>query len=99
MQTHPEDPVGCNNRRLIIDSRNLDINGLSCTLLPQACVVGHHCEIVSEGFAVVVDVVNEFMFHLVEKSEKSSDNTETAISHFEQSSCRDTIYENWYELL
>lgn len=47
VQTHPEDSVGCNNRRLIVDSCNLDVHRLGCTLLPQACVIGDHSEVVS----------------------------------------------------
>lgn len=64
VQTHPEDPVGGNDRRLVIDSCDIDEQRLWGTLLSQACVVGHHSELVSQGFTAVVDVVDKFMFHL-----------------------------------
>lgn len=57
-RTHPEAPVGCNNRGLVVDSCKLDVDGLALAVLPQACVVGPHSEVIGYGFTAVVDVVD-----------------------------------------
>lgn len=67
MLTHPEDPVGCNNRGLVVDSCNLDVHRMAGAVLPQARVVGPHSEVVGCGFTAVVDVVDELVLHLVKK--------------------------------
>lgn len=66
-QTHPEDPVGRNHRGLVVDSRELDVDGVAHAVLPQARVVGPHSEAVVYGFTAVVDVVDELVLHLVRK--------------------------------
>lgn len=58
VRTHPEAPVGCNNRGLVVDSCKLDVDGLALAVLPQARVVGPHSEVITYGFTAVVDVVD-----------------------------------------
>lgn len=68
-QTHPEDPVGRNHRGLVVDSRELDVDGVARAVLPQARVVGPHSEAVVYRFTAVVDVVDELVLHLVRKGD------------------------------
>lgn len=61
---HLQTLVGCNNRRLVIDRRDVDENGAGQAVLPDFRLIGHDGEVVPLRVAAVVDVGDVLAFHL-----------------------------------
>lgn len=71
---HLQTLVGCNNRRLIVDGCDIDVNGAGPTVLPDFRLIGHNGKDVSLCVAAVVDVGDVLTFHL-ETGEETDSNT------------------------
>lgn len=67
---HLQTLVGCNNRSLIIDRRDTDVNGAGQTVLPDFRLIGHNGEVVSLCVAAVVDIGDVLTFHLESEAER-----------------------------
>lgn len=61
---HPQSFVGCNDRRLIIDRCNVDVNSAGQAVLPGFCLIGHDGEAVCLGFAAIMNVGDVLVLHL-----------------------------------
>lgn len=61
---HLQTLVGCNNRSLIIDRCDTDVNGAGQTVLPDFRLIGHNGKVVSLCVAAVVDIGDVLTFHL-----------------------------------
>ncbi len=62
--SHLQTLVGCNNRGLIIDRRDTDVNGAGQTVFPDFCLIGHNGKVVSLCVTAIMDVGDVLTFHL-----------------------------------
>lgn len=61
---HLQTLVGCYNWRLIVDRRDIDVNGAGQTVLPDFRLIGHDGKAVCVSVAAVMDVGDVLTFHL-----------------------------------
>lgn len=66
-KTHLEDPVDSHNWSFIIYGSYIDINHKRQALLPDICIIGHHCKIISHGLTSVMNIEYEPLFSLWQK--------------------------------
>ncbi len=66
---HLENSVDSYNWRFIIYGCYIDINHKWQTLLPDICIIGHHCKIISHGLTSIMDIEYESLFSLWQKKE------------------------------
>lgn len=62
--THPEDPIGCHNRGLVVDRGDVYKHGARETVLPEVRAVSNEGEVVSQGVTAVMDVGDVLLLHL-----------------------------------
>lgn len=56
--------VGCNNRSLIVDRSDVDMNSAGQTVLLDFCLIGHNGKVVSLSVRAVMDIRDVFTFNL-----------------------------------
>ncbi len=61
---HRQTLVGCNNRSLVIDRCDIDVNGAGLTVLPDFRLIGNNGKVVSVCVTAVMDVGDVLTFHL-----------------------------------
>lgn len=67
--SHLQTLVGRDDRNLIVDWRDVDVNGAGQTVLPDLRLIGHDGEVVFQCVAAVVDIGDVLTLHLEEGGE------------------------------
>lgn len=67
---HLQTLVSCNNRSLIIDRCDIDVNSAGQTVLPDFRLIGHDGKVVSLCVAAVMDIGDVLTFHLEKEARR-----------------------------